>query len=162
MTGLHHAAYSNDADGVIEQLALGTPVDVRDDGGWTPLMWSIDMSQAWGEPTRVVSVLLEHGASANAADTSGFTALMFACGRNNQDILAKLIEAGADIHGCGAGSSPLHEAAGCNFHEGVATLLALGVDPAQTDARGRTPLQVAEVCEFEETIQVLRAARPAT
>jgi ankyrin repeat protein len=158
MTALHHAAYSNDPDAVLEQLALGTPVDARDDGGWTPLHWSIDMAQAWGDPNLVVSLLLAHGASANAADTSGFTVLMRACGRNNENIFAQLVEAGADIHARSAYSSPLHEAAACNFHEAIAALLRLGADPTRTDDQGRTPLQLAEHCGFDEAAAVLRSA----
>ena len=56
----------------------------------------------------------------------------------------------------------LHEAAGCNFHEGISTLLTLGADPTLVDGRGRTPEQLAEVCGFEDAVTVLRAARSAT
>jgi uncharacterized protein len=161
MTVLHHAAYCNNPDAVLEQLALGTPVDVRDDGGWTPLHWSIDMSQAWGEPERVVAILLKHGASPNAVDTSGFTALMLACGRSNESILGQLIDAGADIHARTADSSPLHEAARRCFNEGIAALLELGADPTALNGEGQTPLQVAEVCGCDDAIRVLRAARTA-
>jgi ankyrin repeat protein len=120
------------------------------------------MAQAWGDPNRVVSILLEHGASANSADNSGFTVLMMACGRNNQNILDQLIRYGADVHARSSDSSPLHEAAGCNFHEGIITLLALGANPDLVDGRGRTPKQLAEVCGFEEAAKVLRAARSTT
>jgi ankyrin repeat protein len=162
MTSLHHAAYLNDPDAVRAELQRGIPVDVRDDGGWTPLHWSIDMAQAWGEPEQVVSLLLQAGASPNSVDDSGFSVLMMACGRNNEAILEQLIKAGADINLRTAETTPLHQAAGCNFSEGIQRLLALGANPQQTDSRGRTPEQLAEVCGFDECEAALKAARPAT
>jgi len=163
MTELHYAAYSNDPDEVRAQLQQGASVDVRDDNGWTPLHWSIDMAQAWGEPEQVVSLLLSAGASANAVDQSGFSVLMMACGRNNEMIFEKLIEAGADIHARSAfGTTPLHEAAGANFSEGIRRLLALGADPSQIDRGNRTPEEVAEQYGFERSISVFKAARLAT
>jgi ankyrin repeat protein len=162
MTSLHRAAYLNDPDAVRAELQRGIAADARDDGGWTPLHWSIDMAQAWGEPEQVVSLLLEAGASPNSVDNSGFSVLMMACGRNNEAILERLIEAGADVNLRSAETTPLHEAAGCNFSEGIQRLLALGANSQQTDSRGRTPEQVAEVCGFGESVAILKAARPAT
>jgi ankyrin repeat protein len=85
-----------------------------------------------------------------------------ACGRNKVAILDQLIEAGADVHSRNAKSTPLHQAAGCNFSEGIRKLLLLGADPSQKDWRGRTPDQVAEECGFEESVSVFRTTRPAT
>lgn len=163
MTELHHAAYCNDPEAVRAQLRRGVAVDVRDDHGWTPLHWSIDMAQAWGEPEQVVSLLLAAGASANAVDRSGFSVLMMACGRKNKAILDQLMKAGADIHSPNAsGSTPLHEAAGCNFSEAIRTLLMLGADPSQMDKWNRTPEEIAEECGFEESVAVFKAARLAS
>jgi ankyrin repeat protein len=134
--------------------------DARDDNGRTPLHWSIDMAQAWGEPERVVSLLLKAGASPNAVDDAGFTVLMTACGRSNEAILDQLIAAGADVHLRSAETSALHEAAHCNFVPGIERLLALGADPHQTDAWGLTPEQDAAGCGFDESVAAFRAARP--
>jgi ankyrin repeat protein len=161
MTELHYAAYCNDPDAVRAQLQLGGPIDVRDDNGWTPLHWSIDMAQAWGEPNQVVSLLLAAGASANSVDKIGVSALMMACGRNNEAILEQLIKAGADVHTRSAGTTPLHEAVHCNFSSGIRRLLALGADPDETDGRNRTPEQLAEECGFAECVAVFHAARRA-
>lgn len=161
MTTLHYAAYCNDPDGVQSQLLSGVPADVRDDNGWTPLHWAIDMAQAGGDPSRVVSILLEHGASPNATDASGFSVLMMACSRNNKSILQQLIKAGADVHERSSESTPLHQAAGCNFHEGIAILLTLGANPTSIDQSGRTPEQLAQIGGFDESVAVLRAARRA-
>ncbi len=162
MTSLHHAAYSNDPDAVRAELQRGVSVDVRDDGGWTPLHWSIDMAQARGEPEQVVSLLLKAGASPNSIDNAGFSVLMMACGRNSETILEQLIAAGADINLRTAETSPLHEAAACNFSEAIHRLLYLGANTQQTDSRGRTPEQVAEECGFDKCVVALKATRPAT
>lgn len=140
-------------------LKRGFPVDVGDDAGWTPLHWAIDMAEAWGEPERVVALLLAAGASANAVDGSGYSVLMMACGRNNADILEQLIGAGADVHVRNSETTPLHEAAGCNFDEGIRRLLSLGVDSLQKNKRHLTPEQVAKECGFEESVKAFKAFR---
>lgn len=160
MTELHYAAYCNDAHEVRAQLRKGALVDVRDDNGWTPLHWSIDMAEACDEPERVVSLLLAAGASANAVDQSGFSVLMMACGRSNEAILEQLIQAGADVHMRSAsGATPLHEAAGCNFTEGIRRLLILGADPNVVDSWNRTPQELAEQCGFDESVAVFETFR---
>ena len=159
MTELHYAAYCNDADEVRDQLRRGVYVDVRDENGWTPLHWSIDMGQACGEPEQVVSLLLAAGASANAVDQSGFSVLMMACGRNNLVILQQLIRAGADVNLRNlSGATALHEAAGCNFSEGIRQLLILGANRGAVDSWNRTPADVAEQCGFDESVAALKAA----
>jgi ankyrin repeat protein len=160
MTELHYVAYCNDYDAVLSQLKNGAPIDARDDNGWTPLHWSIDMSQACGEPERVVQLLLSHGASANAIDNSGISVLMLACGRNNEQILDAIIAAGANTFLRTVDSTPLHEAAGCNFHEGIRKLLSLGADPNEINSRGETPKDVAKSNGFIKSFRVLRATRP--
>lgn len=159
MTPLHHAAYLNDPQEVRDAIRSGVSVNTRDDSGWTPLHWSIDMSQAWGNPEKVVSLLIEAGASPNAVDSSGFSVLMMACGRNNEEILELLLQAGADIGLRSEESSPLHEAAGCNFSKAIERLLALGADPNQRNSRDLTPEQLAEECGFDESVAVFKKAR---
>ena len=162
MTELHYAAYSNDVDAVRKQLQLRIPVDARDDNGQTPLLWSIDMAQATGDPIGVVSLLLEAVASANATDHSGLSVLMMACGRNNLDILSKLIAAGANVHWSDAKSTPLHEAAKNNFSEGIRCLVLNGADIMRKDSLGRTAEQIAEQNGFEDSVSVLREFRSKT
>jgi ankyrin repeat protein len=161
MSELHYAAYCNDPEAVKAELERGVHVDARDDGGWTPLHWSIDMAEAWGDPERVVSLLLASGASANAVDGSGFSVLMMACGRNNEGILEQLIGAGADVHARNACTTPLHEAAACNFGAAIQRLLSLGIDPLETNKNHQIPEQVAEEYGFEESVAVFRSARSA-
>lgn len=160
MTELHYAAYCNDADATRAQLELGTSPDIRDENGWTPLHWSVDMCQTGGEPEQVVCLLLGAGALANAIDKSGVSVLMMACGRNNEQIVEHLIRYGADVRPRSTrGTTALHEAAGCNFFEVIPRLLILGADPNQIDERGETAEQIAEQCGFEQSAAILKAAR---
>jgi ankyrin repeat protein len=161
MTDLHHAAYCNDPDEVRAQLLKHANVHARDDNGWSPLHWSIDMAQSgFGEPRLVVSLLLAAGASANATDDSGFSVLMMACGRNNVDILDQLLQAGADIHlRSTLGITALHEAASCNFVEGIQRLLQLGASLEAVDNWNRTPEEVAIAYEWDDCAAILKAAR---
>jgi len=159
MTELHYAAYCNDPDDVRAQLSLGVPADIRDDNGWTPLHWSIDMAQAWGEPEQVVSLLLEAGASANAVDNQGFSVMMMACGRNNEAIFEQLIAGGSNILARSVtGTTALHEAAGCNFTEAIRRLLKLGAVLRERDKYDRTREEIAELCGFTESASVLKSA----
>lgn len=167
MNALHAAAYWNDPDAVRAALQRGMAVDAGDDHGWTPLHWSIDMSQAWGRPEEVVALLLEAGASPNAIDNNGYSVLMMACSRNNNPILELLLNAGADIHHRIRSTTPLHEAVHCNFGVAIRRLLELGADPYQVDSEGCTVEQMAELlaepwCGFEQGLAAFRAVRPAT
>lgn len=158
MTELHYAAYRNDPQAVEIELQSGADVDVRDDAGWTPMHWSIDMSQAWGEPEQVVSRLLAAGASTNAVDSSGYSVLMMACSRNNEAILEQLIQAGADIRARNADTTPLHEAASCNFSKAIRKLLLLGADPSERNAHGQTAEEIAADNEFESSVEAFKSA----
>lgn len=159
MTALHYAAYRNDAENVRSELRRGIPVDIRDDNGWAPLHWSIDMAEACGEPEKVVRLLLDQGASVNSIDNAGLSVLMIACGRNNEIIFDQLIDRGADITVTNAtGATALHEAAGCNFTVAIRRLLKLGADPRQRDNLGRTPGQTAEACGFLESAALLKSS----
>jgi ankyrin repeat protein len=159
MTALHHAAYCNDVEATRAELQSGAPVDVQDDNGWTPLHWSIDMASAWGDPESVVALLLASGASANATDHFGVSALTRACDTYNLTIFRMLLGAGADFRTEIGGSTLLHFAASINFSEGVRELLRLGADPFRKDAEGRTPEEIAEEQDFKETVAVFKAAR---
>lgn len=156
MGELHEAAYCNDRERVAELLAKGAEVDSLDAAGWTPLMWSIDMAQAWGEPLEVARLLLAAGADPNSAASSGETVLMRACERNNLDVLEALLAAGADPNRGGDGSTPLHRATYQGFVAGIRRLLAAGADPEARDSDGRTAEVMAREGELPEVIDALR------
>jgi ankyrin repeat protein len=157
MNEMHDAAYHNDAERVAQLLAEGAAVDSRDSAGWTPLMWSVDMAQAWGEPLQVVRLLLAAGADPEATTGAGETVLMRACERHNLAIIDALLAAGANPNRGGDGSTPLHRATYEGFVAGIRRLLAAGADPQARDHRGRTAATVAAEGEDPEVIAALEA-----
>lgn len=155
MSALHDAAYRNDPVEIAELLTAGAAVDTPDEAGWTPLMWSIDMAQAWGEPLEVVRLLLAAGADPNATTAAGETVLMRASERHNPAILDALLAGGADSKRGGDGSTPLHRATYEGFVAGILRLLAAGADPDALDHLGRTAATIAAEGEDPEVIAAL-------
>ena len=100
--------------------------------------------------TKIVKLLLEHGADPEDADYGGLTVSYFAI--EHADVLKLLFDAGAnpkvrvDYRGNGhgpRGSSLLHEAAAKGCIESAKLLLTRGVDVNRTSPPGFTPLHKA-------------------
>ncbi len=155
MSAIHDAAYRNDPVELAEILTAGAAVDAPDDAGWTPLMWSVDMAEAWGDPLAVVELLLAAGANPEATTTSGETVLMRACERHHLAIVDALLAAGADPNRSGDGSTPLHRASYAGFVDAIRRLLAAHADPHARDHRGRTAADLAAEGEDPEVIAAL-------
>ncbi|KAF7704250.1 hypothetical protein HF521_021322 [Silurus meridionalis] len=102
---LHQAVNRNDEEGLLRVLKAGTvDVNVCEKLGLTPLMVAAQKGF-----TRMVHVLVEHGADIHIKNSSGKDALMLACFAGHLDIVMQLRQLGAtwqsqDIAGC----SPLH------------------------------------------------------
>jgi len=78
-------------------LSEGVNVNERDEGAErTPLMWAAQTGSV-----SIVQSLLNHGASINAKDDFGNTALDFALGKRNTQVAKLLVSRGAKI-GAGA------------------------------------------------------------
>lgn len=96
----------------------------------------------------LVSDLLQKGASPDATDGSGMTALGWAADKGHTNILMQLIDAGADVNLPSEGSTPLcfaisGEAGPVERLKMVETFLRAGADPNATDRYKRTPLSLA-------------------
>ena len=92
--------------------------------------------------------LLQKGASPDATDDSGMTALGWAADKGHTRIFMQLIDAGADANLPTEGSTPLcsvisGEAGPGETLKMVEILLRAGADPNATDRRQRTPLCLA-------------------
>ena len=95
-------------------LDAGAPVDSRDAGGYTPLIWATNRGAV-----KLIELLLARGADANAKTTeknnAGRTALMMA---NNVAAVRVLLAAGADPKAVEENDMPTWE-----FHKGAAAKL---------------------------------------
>ena len=153
-------ALAHDAlDAATQLLARGAPVDAMAGGGDEPLLHSL-CREAEGAPDGApdgappaarlakLALLLEHGASVEAMNGRGESALDVALFDGGAACVAALLRAGArSTMTTGGGGCVLHAAAEAEradvLDAALAALNQLGVDLNQQDALGRTPLHVA-------------------
>lgn len=124
-------------------LEHGADADVADSNGNLPLHTVLREHGAGA--LEVVETLLEGGASPEAQEEDGSTALHIAARMGLDDVAALLLKHGAGANTLNrAGAGPLHDAI---VHKAGVTLVALlldsGADPSLPDASGMTPLQHA-------------------
>ncbi|MEI6064352.1 MAG: ankyrin repeat domain-containing protein [Pseudanabaena sp. ELA748] len=87
------AAQTGDIKEVRSLISQATDVNVRDQYGWTPLLWA-----AMNGHTDVVQVLLVSGANPNTRNKYGWTPLMWSAGQGYSEIVRSLIASGARIN----------------------------------------------------------------
>ena len=107
--------------------------------GLTPLMCPMDQELATSDK------LLEANPSVNAADASGWTALMYAAYDNTDQVFDRLLAAGADPKARSASGQTVLMAvsAGMSSSHKIERLVALGVDINAVDNDGQTALMFA-------------------
>lgn len=86
---LNYAALKGSLPIVQQLLARGVPVTRRQ--GWQPLTYAV-----FGKQLPVFNALIEKGAEPNAVNPNGATALMFAAEQGQEDMVDRLLAAGAD------------------------------------------------------------------
>lgn len=152
---LHFAAKEGKTD-IVRWLITeaGAIVEMEDREGETPLH-----KAAMAGKLSVTSLLLSHGADANARDTDGWTALHNACSRGYLDLVRLLIDRGGaqiDIQGGRGAWTPLMNAASKGHLPIVRHLTAkYRADPFVRNTAGETAYDVA-AASFEVYIcQVL-------
>ncbi|RDD47195.1 Ankyrin repeat domain-containing protein 11 [Trichoplax sp. H2] len=95
--------------------------------------------------TRQARELIEEGADVNARDNAGWTPLHEACIRGHHELVKILLEAGADINAQGLDQdSPLHDAVSNDHQEVVKLLIKFNANINQSNAKGVTPLKIAQ------------------
>ncbi len=100
-----------------------------------------------------VKYLLSKGASVNAKDNNGSTAINFAATMGRLEIIQTLIEAGAEINNkTDSGSTPLHQATFWKHYFVIEYLIKSGADLAVKDNKGNTALDIARKAKKNENI----------
>jgi len=109
---------------------------------------------------RAVRLLLDRGASVNAADDEGTTPLLAATYRGHREVVKLLLERGAAVNAqeMRYRLSSLTHAVGRNDKELVKLLLRYGADPLLKAADGRTALDRAEANRATEIVALLKKA----
>ncbi len=125
---LHLAAYNLDVESVRELLAKGTPPDLRDDEGYTPLLWAC-FRAGIGDPVPVIHALVEAGADRNALTADGKSnCLILAAQSWSEPAVAALVASGANVNSRADGVTALMVAAREGKQEIVKYLLLSGAD----------------------------------
>jgi cytohesin len=132
-TALWLAAKEYRADVVEVLLQAGADVNKADDDGSAPL------SAATSAP--IATMLIERGASVNATNTLGQTALLCAAQEDRADVVGALLQAGADVNKADEdGFAPLSAAASASI---ATMLIERGADVNAANRFGSTALLLA-------------------
>jgi len=92
--------------------------------------------------TRIVALLLKHGATTNAKEQKGKSTMAAAITIKSPQMLSMLLKSKVDPNEVSgpSGSTPLLKAAGVGWAEGCRMLIEAKADVNKADARGLTPL----------------------
>ena len=166
-TALHHAACAGHSETVASLLALGADVNRQTHRRQeTPLHLAVK-----NQRLDVVSTLLDHNAEVDCPNRSGRTPLTYACfvlhrsgSQDSKTIIARLMQAGADINQQTSGSRPIiYQAVQRKNLNLVKYLISIGANPNQWDwsrhtPRSRkTPMHVAAVKGNKAIVKALIA-----
>lgn len=156
---LHMNVFAGSERWVRIQLWLGMSADSLDEKGDTPLSVAADRGHS-----RIVRLLLVHGADANARDGLGLTPLQNALWSDDAvdrvGTVTALLEYGTDVKATGVGGvTPLIDAADRDRSRVILPLVARGADmEARTSGLGYTALMRAAEHGNRNAVRALLAA----
>ena len=103
--------------------------------------------------TRIVQLLLQHGADVHAKDKGGLVPLHNACCYGHFEVTELLIRHGANVGAMDLWQfSPLHEAASKARTEVCSLLLSHGADPMAFNCHGKSAVDVAANQELKDRL----------
>jgi len=127
-------------------IKKGANVNVKDRGGFTPLIYAI-----WLNYRDVVELLINSGADVNAEDSEGFTPYYWATMQGRKDFVELLVAKGATP------VSTIHLAAREGDLEKVKAFIEKGSDINARDKSGETPLFFAVLADNNDVTKFLLA-----
>lgn len=135
MTRLHVAAYNADVEAVRQLLAAGAPPDLRDEKGYTALLWA-SFRAAVADQVPVIEALIAAGADPDAINSSGDSScLILAAQSGCESAVAALVAGGANVNRQVDGVTALMVAARNGEVGIVRLLLQLAANPAARAGR---------------------------
>jgi erythromycin esterase len=149
---IHQAAQEGDLDKVRVFIAQGTDVNVKNNGGETPLY----VAAIFGHK-KMVELLIAKGADVNVSNNWGWTPLLTAASRGHRDIVELLLTKGANVNAKRvAGWTPLHQATVGGYIDVVELLIRSGADVNSKKEDCRTPLDLAKGEGHTKIVELLR------
>jgi ankyrin repeat protein len=135
MPPLHVAAYNADVQAVRQLLAAGAQPDLRDEKGYTPLLWA-SFRAAVVDQVPVIEALIAAGADPDAINSSGDSSCLILAAQSGCELaVAALVAGGANVDRQADGVTALMVAARMGEVGVVRLLLQLGANPAARAGR---------------------------
>ncbi|HSG68496.1 MAG TPA: ankyrin repeat domain-containing protein, partial [Bacteroidales bacterium] len=136
---IHLAAISGSIESIDLLLTHGVDIDIRDDNGMTPLLFSLSRGQR-----DAASHLIDEGADIGLRSNSGWGALHLAVATRSDEISKRLLDMGARVNvKLESGATPLHSAVSFGNTEMVKMLVEKGADINAETEHGDQPLSWA-------------------